>query len=764
MSSADKKGRRAPKRAKKQAVEDDEPDLDQERRQERLRAALRVGLVGKRQVEATNTAIQEALGSSGGLSACSGVDVVRPRTNKQRFLFAFPGYLPLDLANDKLGEVYNLDTNMPSMSLHTAQGHVRLEGVLAYPKRNILTLEQHNNLIKCNNQFDCVVLFPEIHLDPELQDDPHSLYPLASYRGSIVSPVRVCAPKLSGLELQELHGTQGTLVGTASTAESLPASQESEGDSQLEAHEDEDGDGDGDSLSGSQRRSSRRRSRVNYAEGNAEDDVQIEEEDGNAQEDDTSATPQSSTRRTPVRRSTAPLRPSRAPVQAEDSEAEDDATVVVEDDEGDDGDDPNDADFDPGSAGKSKGRAASSKTTTPARRARFSQAKARRSAHPDEVEPADEIALNSGRSAPPLRVVVAPTRPRSTSTRNTKGRGPAAAPGVHIQLSDSEDEDTPTPRGAGTAKRSISQAPHAADDSEADSDVELAEEQRSPFRRRHHAVQQSPSVRGSLCLLRIMAAPGEDDGLKLKAFLAHVNQVAADDSQWTSERQIERLLRPGKKYRNLNPYEVLQVPWDCEDSVIKKQYRKLSILLHPDKNRGNPEQAQEAFEEVNKAKQMLDDPEKMGWVNMILEEAQQSFPYLSHSCDLTRHHQLTQRRKEAKKKGEKLPEDLSQEQYNESFRRHTMKMFAEKQKELEDQVKFDQEQKRRLAEEKEALKEARKAKAEYEKAWAAGRDARMDAWAKFEKANKADEKKKKKKEKKIKSHFRPPKHKMEQRD
>eukprot|EP00730_Choanoeca_flexa_P016752 TRINITY_DN7979_c0_g1_i3.p1 TRINITY_DN7979_c0_g1~~TRINITY_DN7979_c0_g1_i3.p1 ORF type:complete len:179 (+),score=38.42 TRINITY_DN7979_c0_g1_i3:28-564(+) len=146
-------------------------------------------------------------------------------------------------------------------------------------------------------------------------------------------------------------------------------------------------------------------------------------------------------------------------------------------------------------------------------------------------------------------------------------------------------------------------------------------------------------------------AAGDDNQLKLKAFLSHVSKVADDDSRWTSATQIDRLLRPGAKYRNLNPYEVLQVPWDCEDKVIKKQFRKLSILLHPDKNRDNPEQAKQAFEAVNTAYQTLNDPEKMGWVNFVIDEAKESFPYL-----------LAKRRKEAKKKDQKIPEDISQEQ------------------------------------------------------------------------------------------------------
>lgn len=78
------------------------------------------------------------------------------------------------------------------------------------------------------------------------------------------------------------------------------------------------------------------------------------------------------------------------------------------------------------------------------------------------------------------------------------------------------------------------------------------------------------------------------------------------DSVLTSEQQIERLLRPGSTYFNLNPFEVLQLEPDSTLEVIKKKYRSLSFLVHPDKNQDNSEKAQQAFEIVNRSWKILE--------------------------------------------------------------------------------------------------------------------------------------------------------------
>ncbi|KAL4667501.1 hypothetical protein H8959_006190 [Pygathrix nigripes] len=78
--------------------------------------------------------------------------------------------------------------------------------------------------------------------------------------------------------------------------------------------------------------------------------------------------------------------------------------------------------------------------------------------------------------------------------------------------------------------------------------------------------------------------------------LVWVKQIEKRDSVLTSKNQIERLTRPGSSYFNLNPFEVLQIDPEVTDEEIKKRFRQLSILVHPDKNQDDADRAQKAFE------------------------------------------------------------------------------------------------------------------------------------------------------------------------
>src|SRR6188472_3465887 len=58
-----------------------------------------------------------------------------------------------------------------------------------------------------------------------------------------------------------------------------------------------------------------------------------------------------------------------------------------------------------------------------------------------------------------------------------------------------------------------------------------------------------------------------------------------------------------------DPYEVLGVARDADETEIKKAFRRLARELHPDVNRHDPD-AEEKFKEAAEAYEILSDPER----------------------------------------------------------------------------------------------------------------------------------------------------------
>jgi len=249
-------------------------------------------------------------------------------------------------------------------------------------------------------------------------------------------------------------------------------------------------------------------------------------------------------------------------------------------------------------------------------------------------------------------------------------------------------------------------------------------------------------------------------------FYQELKQVEAQDSTMTPKQQIDRLLKPGYTYRNLNPFEVLQVDPDLKIEDVKKKFRRLSILVHPDKNPNDQERAQIAFDAIKRAWTTLEDKGTRNAALEVVEEARGRTKI-----------NMEEKRRRLKREGKPFAvEEDDPIKFKVAVNILTMKLFADlerKRQMSEDKISADAQKKR----EKELEEEERKSKIqEFEKNWEESRQGRVDSWMSFtknargERHNAEDgigKAKKEKKEKKSKKFspigFRPPKPKPESR-
>lgn len=218
--------------------------------------------------------------------------------------------------------------------------------------------------------------------------------------------------------------------------------------------------------------------------------------------------------------------------------------------------------------------------------------------------------------------------------------------------------------------------------------------------------------------------------------------IEARDSVLTSKQQIDRLTRPGATYFNLNPFDVLQCDPDLPIADIKKRYRQMSILVHPDKNPDDNDRAQKSFEAVNKAYKTLENEEGFKRCREIIDEAQSRVDEM-----------VKQKKKQLKKEGkpQDIPEDYP-DKHKHAIYVQTCKLFADLERMRQERETKDMHERKRKAEEEEVEEEMKKQKAEWNKNFEETRTDRVQSWRSWKKGGK-----------KAKGAFRPPKHKAESR-
>lgn len=225
-------------------------------------------------------------------------------------------------------------------------------------------------------------------------------------------------------------------------------------------------------------------------------------------------------------------------------------------------------------------------------------------------------------------------------------------------------------------------------------------------------------------------------------FYSEVKTIEKQDSIYTSEVQISRLLRPGSTYFNLNPFEVLLIDHEANLEEIRKQYKKLSILLHPDKNPNDRDRAQTAFDVLNKAYKTLEDEATRKRALEVVEEATYKVNQVIEE----------KRKKLRREKRDTRVEEDDPQKFKHAVKVMTMKLFADyerKRRAAEDKA---QEERKRKREEEIEQEDAKEVEKEWTKNYEESRQNRINSWQSFQKSNKAKRK-----------DIRPPKHKSETR-
>lgn len=96
-----------------------------------------------------------------------------------------------------------------------------------------------------------------------------------------------------------------------------------------------------------------------------------------------------------------------------------------------------------------------------------------------------------------------------------------------------------------------------------------------------------------------------------------MTKLSKEDNKFTQENQLDRLLN--RNY--INPYDILDVGPEAGEAEIKKKFRMISILVHPDKCKH--ERAADAFHALEQAYKTLMDSDKRRLYQRVMREAKE---------------------------------------------------------------------------------------------------------------------------------------------
>ncbi|GMH65649.1 hypothetical protein TrST_g8447 [Triparma strigata] len=158
----------------------------------------------------------------------------------------------------------------------------------------------------------------------------------------------------------------------------------------------------------------------------------------------------------------------------------------------------------------------------------------------------------------------------------------------------------------------------------------------------------------------------------------------------SSAAQIARILQVNFEWKNLNPYNVLQLDIDANEEDVKTRYKKLSTLVHPDKNLG-VDNAKDAFDEVKKAYNLLKDEEKQMYTKALVENGRLRGKEVYKKSDKTESEEVIMAKEVMKVFAEIEAQRRQAEKMKLAAKKRERSMNDEEQTKLKEEMKFNKE-------------------------------------------------------------------------
>ncbi|MCD7457936.1 hypothetical protein HAX54_036590 [Datura stramonium] len=197
----------------------------------------------------------------------------------------------------------------------------------------------------------------------------------------------------------------------------------------------------------------------------------------------------------------------------------------------------------------------------------------------------------------------------------------------------------------------------------------------------------------------------------LKQFFAEVSEVERDN-------EVIRILSCFK----LNPFEYLNLSFDSSIDEVKKQYRKLSLLVHPDKCK-HP-QAKEAFGALAKAQQLLLDQQERDY---ILSQVIAAKEELRSKWKKQLKKDTAGKLKSLVTEGKYDKEHEQSEEFQQQLRLKVREILTEQEWRRRKMAMRISEEEGRLKKDEEETKEMWKRKREHEEQWEGTREKRVSS-------------------------------------